>query len=161
MIKQATERRMAYALAVGILLFSVAMLLWGYHETTFVLWGYEVSLPWLASVYKVSGEILLAVSIVPVAALFSERVERWLERCLEARPTSTFQAVCQFVFWLCTSWVYVLEWTKGLAAVSGKEPYSYIVLFIGLVWLVVLVGVFLRPAFHRMMRNNLYPRSYV
>ena len=153
MANNATERRMAYALAVGVLLFSVAMLLWGYHESTFAIWGHEVSLPWLVSVYKVSGEVLLVLSVVPVLALFSGRVERQLEKFLEARPTSSFQAICQFILWLFTSWIYVLEWTKGLAAVSGNELFSYIVLCFGLVWLGVLILVFLKPSFQRMMQQ--------
>lgn len=159
MTKRERERR-TYALALGILLFSVAILLWGYHETTFAIWGRELSLPWLISVYEVSGAILLVVSIVPIAALFSESVEKWLEKFLEGRPTSRFQAVCQFILWVCTAWVFILEWTKGLAAVSGNEHYSSIVLCLGLVWLSVLVWIFLRPAFQR-MRHELRSHSHI
>jgi hypothetical protein len=160
MTKQPRERRMAYALAVGVLLFSVAMLLWGYHETTFAIWGHELSLPWLIPVYKVSGEILLVISIVPIAALFSESVEKWLEKFLEARPTSLFQAICQLVLWLGTAWILVLEWTKGLAAVSGNELYSYVVLCLGILWLIVLIWVFLKPAF-QCVRRELRSHSHV
>ena len=153
MTKRATERRLAYALALGILLFSVAMLQWGHHEATFAFWEHEFCLPWLYSVYGATGDILLALSVVPMMALFSERVERWLERFLENRPTSPPQAVAQFALWLCTSWVFLLEWTKGLSAVSGNERYSYVVLIVGLVWLCVLLGMFVRPSFQRMMQQ--------
>src|SRR4030042_743768 len=116
-----TERRIAYALAVGILLFTVAMLLWGYHETTFAIWGHEFELPWLVSVYRVSGQILLILSIIPVLALVSNSVEDWLEQLLERRPTTPFHAVCQFIIWLFTHWVFALGWAKRKEEGWGGE----------------------------------------
>ena len=152
------ERRISYALALGLLMFSIAMLMWGYHETTFAIWEHEISLPWLISVYEVSGEVLLVLSIVPIIGLFSMRVERWLERLLESRPTSLFQAMCQFILWILTTWIYILEWTKGLAAVSGNELFSYVVLGFGFIWFYVLVWIFVKPAFQRMV-HQLQSRS--
>ena len=153
MKKPAKERRVSYALAVGILLFTVAMLLWGYHETTFALWGHEFSLPWLITLYKVAVEVLLVISVVPIIALFSESVEKWLEKFLESRPKSPFQAVSQFILWLFTAGIFILEWTKGLAAVSGNNFFSSVILLFGILWAYVLVWVFLKPAFQRMMQE--------
>ena len=160
MTKPSSERRVAYALAVGLLLFSVAMLLWGYEESTFALWGHEISMPWLVSVYKFCAEVLLVISVVPIVALFSERVQRWMERFVEARPTAPFQAVSQFLLWVFTTWIFVLEWTKGLTAVSGNDFYSSTIFCLGILWLVVLILVFLRPSFQR-MREQFRARSPV
>jgi hypothetical protein len=154
--KQLREQRSEYALAVGVLLFSVSLLLLRHDDHEIIIRGQEVSVSWLGSFYAVFGWLSLAGSVLAIAAVFFQRIEVELKSFFTGHPKSRLQAACQVALPLFTLWMYMLTWTDGLRALADHELASEVVLWVGLCWLVIVAIPLLRlrPALRVLFKSK-------